>query len=84
MYDHFVTLEAVTPQAFKSGGEGLEIRFGSSASLFGRCFAAATERGICKISFTDKGALAAEIAALRKAWPEASFRGSDKVAESCE
>lgn len=83
VYDHFVTLEAVTPQEFKSGGEGLEIRFGSSASPFGECFVAATERGICKMAFVDKGAPEAEIAALRKAWPEASFRRDDKVAETC-
>ena len=32
LYDHFVTLEAVTPGEFKSGGNGLTIRYGLHAT----------------------------------------------------
>src|ERR1051325_4703128 len=47
LHDLFVTLEAVTPGEFKSGGAGLTITAGFHDSPFGECLIAVTPRGIC-------------------------------------
>jgi AraC family transcriptional regulator of adaptative response/methylated-DNA-[protein]-cysteine methyltransferase len=54
VYDLFVNIEAVSPQQFKSAGEGLEIFYGYHTTPFGMCFIAVTERGICDIHFIDE------------------------------
>lgn len=53
LHDHFVSIEAVTPGEYKSGGEGVEIVWGVHESPFGECFVAATERGVCRLSFPE-------------------------------
>jgi AraC family transcriptional regulator of adaptative response/methylated-DNA-[protein]-cysteine methyltransferase len=53
LHDLFVSTEAVTPGEFKTGGEGLTIRYGIHPSPFGKCLVATTERGICNLSFVD-------------------------------
>jgi AraC family transcriptional regulator, regulatory protein of adaptative response / methylated-DNA-[protein]-cysteine methyltransferase len=78
LHDLFVTLEAASPGEFKSGGAGLEIRYGHAASLFGTCFIAGTGRGICGLSFPDaQGPDAANEdgrADLRRRWPAAALK----------
>jgi AraC family transcriptional regulator, regulatory protein of adaptative response / methylated-DNA-[protein]-cysteine methyltransferase len=51
VYDLFVSVEAVTPNEFKTKGKGIKIDFGFHSSPFGECFVAATARGICALSF---------------------------------
>ena len=53
LHDLFVNTEAVTPGEYKTGGAGLTIRYGIHPSPFGKCLIAATERGICNLSFVD-------------------------------
>ena len=53
LHDLFVTTEAVTPGEYKSGGAGLTIHYGIHSTPFGKCLIAATERGICNLSFVD-------------------------------
>jgi AraC family transcriptional regulator of adaptative response/methylated-DNA-[protein]-cysteine methyltransferase len=53
LHDLFVTTEAVTPGEFKTGGEGITIRYGLHASPFGKCLVAMTERGICHLGFVQ-------------------------------
>lgn len=53
VYDLFVNIEAVTPQEFKSKGEGIEIEYGIHQTPFGDCLVAGTERGICALHFLD-------------------------------
>lgn len=72
LHDLFVTVEAVTPGEFKSGGLGLEIAYGLHDTPFGRCLLAVTERGICALSFVDDGPDTA-IAELRTRWPAAQI-----------
>ena len=56
LYDHFVSLEAITPGEFKNGGIGLTIRYAVHPTPFGPVFIAITQRGVCKLSFlTDEG-----------------------------
>lgn len=75
LHDLFVQVEAVTPGEYRSGGQGLTMRYGVHESPFGRCLLAVTERGICGLSFIDEEAGAAEEAlrALRTRWPAATL-----------
>jgi AraC family transcriptional regulator of adaptative response/methylated-DNA-[protein]-cysteine methyltransferase len=54
VYDLFVNVEGVSPQQFKSGGQGLEIFYGYHPSPFGMCFIAVAEKGICDLHFVDE------------------------------
>jgi AraC family transcriptional regulator of adaptative response/methylated-DNA-[protein]-cysteine methyltransferase len=51
LHDLMVTVDAVTPGEYKTGGDGLSIRYGTHPSPFGRCFIAATDRGVCWLAF---------------------------------
>jgi len=73
VYDLFVHLEAVTPQEFKSGGEGIRMAYGVHQTPFGPCLVAATERGICRMTFFDDAGEEA-LRALRADWPRADIR----------
>jgi len=53
LHDLMVAVDAVTPGEARRGGDGLTIRHGSADSPFGRCFVAATERGVCWLAFPD-------------------------------
>jgi AraC family transcriptional regulator of adaptative response/methylated-DNA-[protein]-cysteine methyltransferase len=68
LHDLTVSVHAMTPGEIGRGGAGLVIRHGVHATPFGRCFVAATERGVTAMSFLD-GALDE----LRSRWPAARF-----------
>lgn len=70
LHDLFVTVEAVTPGEYKSGGLGLEIAWGVHEGPFGNYLLAVTERGVCGLSFVDEGVDGA-LAHLRTRWPAA-------------
>jgi AraC family transcriptional regulator of adaptative response/methylated-DNA-[protein]-cysteine methyltransferase len=73
LHDLFVTLEAASPGEIRSGGAGLQIRFGIHDSPFGACLIATTARGVCAVRFVDRvrGGDAASL--LRDEWPQASL-----------
>ncbi len=73
VHDLFVTLEAVTPQEYRTGGSGLNIRYGFGVSPFGECLLATTERGLCWLAFVPAGGHEAALAELYTAWPFAQF-----------
>lgn len=77
LHDHFVTLEAVTPGEFKSGGAGLSVSYGFGQTPFGVALIAQTERGICFLAF-DEGEAESQ---LRLSWPNATLRRDDAVAQ---
>lgn len=54
VYDLFVSMEAVTPGEYKSGGKGLSITYGFGGTPFGECFVASTPKGICSMQFADE------------------------------
>lgn len=85
LHDLFITLEAVTPGEYKTGGAGLRIARGFHESPFGECLMATTERGICGLSFVVNGDRDAAIAELSERWPGATFvddqRGTRAVAD---
>jgi AraC family transcriptional regulator, regulatory protein of adaptative response / methylated-DNA-[protein]-cysteine methyltransferase len=72
LHDLFVTAEAVTPGEYKSGGEGLTVRFGLHETPFGRALIAVTERGICHLGFVESSEGVA-IDTLVSNWPGASM-----------
>lgn len=57
LHDLLVQTEALTPGEIRQRGAGLQIRHGTHPSPFGACFIAATERGICRLSFDSEKAL---------------------------
>jgi AraC family transcriptional regulator of adaptative response/methylated-DNA-[protein]-cysteine methyltransferase len=73
MHDLFVTVDAVTPGEFRAQGAGLRIDYGIHASPFGECLLAATERGVCGLSFITNGDRGEVIADLQRRWPEAEL-----------
>jgi AraC family transcriptional regulator, regulatory protein of adaptative response / methylated-DNA-[protein]-cysteine methyltransferase len=77
LHDLAVTLEAVTPGELKARGAGVAIRYGYSATPFGRALLGSTPRGVCALSFVEPGADGAAAQALRAQWPHAQLRRDD-------
>ena len=77
LHDLFVTHEAMSPGEWKSGGEGLTVRFGLHPSPFGKALVMATERGLAGLAFADPGEEDAALDDMRGRWPKARY-GADK------
>jgi AraC family transcriptional regulator, regulatory protein of adaptative response / methylated-DNA-[protein]-cysteine methyltransferase len=73
LHDLFVTHEAMSPGEWKSGGDGLTVRFGFHPSPFGKALVMATERGLAGLAFADTGEEEASIADMKRRWPKASY-----------
>ncbi|ALD20794.1 methylated-DNA--[protein]-cysteine S-methyltransferase [Hymenobacter sp. DG25A] len=76
LHDLFVTLEAVTPLEFRTGGAGVQISYGVHDTPFGPALLAATERGICGLHLLhpEHPDPTQALAALHKAWPQAQLQ----------
>ncbi|KAA6439274.1 methylated-DNA--[protein]-cysteine S-methyltransferase [Dyadobacter flavalbus] len=73
VYDHFITLEAVTPLEFRNKGNGVSITYGFHETPFGECFIAVTERGICAMAFVDEVTRNEQLTLLMKKWVNAAI-----------
>ena len=73
LHDLFVTHEAMSPGEWKTGGEGLTIRYGFHPSPFGTALVMATERGLAGLAFADPGEEKAALADMRRRWPKAKY-----------
>ena len=82
LHDLFVTLEAVTPGEYKSGGAGLTIVRGFHETPFGEALIATTELGICGLSFVVGGDRTSALRELESRWPGATFVDSDRATAS--
>lgn len=80
LHDLFVNLEAMSPGEFKSGGAGLQIRYGLHDSPFGRSLIAITTRGICNLHFLEADQVAESL--LRQDWPNAEIHFDPMVTEA--
>ena len=80
LHDLFVSVEAVTPGEFKKRGAGLRIAYGFHPSPFGECLLAATERGICAMSFVTRGNRKEVLKDLLRRWPGAQLVEDSKTA----
>jgi AraC family transcriptional regulator of adaptative response/methylated-DNA-[protein]-cysteine methyltransferase len=72
LHDLFVTLDAVTPGEFREAGAGLQISAGFHDTPFGEALLAATERGLCGLTFHD-GNRRAALQDLAARWPNATI-----------
>ncbi|MEM8953928.1 MAG: methylated-DNA--[protein]-cysteine S-methyltransferase [Verrucomicrobiota bacterium] len=81
LHDLCVSFEALSPGELKRGGEGIEVTYGFSESLFGDCLVAETDRGLSHLSFVSEGGREALVSRVRRDWPRAGLRRSDELAE---
>jgi AraC family transcriptional regulator of adaptative response/methylated-DNA-[protein]-cysteine methyltransferase len=81
MHDLFVSIEAVTPGEFRARGAGLQIFYGIHASPFGECLLAATERGVCDLSFITDAGREEAVAGLHRRWPGAELIESSEATQ---
>ncbi len=79
VHDLFVTLDAVTPQEYRTGGAGLHIHSGFCQTPFGNCLLATTERGICWLAFVPEGEHETALAELYAAWAQAQFSDNQVI-----
>lgn len=70
LHDLFVSIEGITPGEWKSG-TGLIIHHHFADTIFGKALIAATERGVCHLTFVEDEDAGLE--ALRKSFPSATF-----------
>src|SRR5580700_7028235 len=73
LHDLFVTHEAMSPGEWKTGGEGMTLRFGFHPSPFGTALVIASERGLAGLAFADPGEEPAALADMQRRWPRATF-----------
>ena len=78
VYDLFVSLEAVTPGEYKTRGQGMVIKYGIHPSPFGNCFVAATQRGICALSFLN-GSSDTALYELQQQWEKALIQRNQTI-----
>ena len=73
LHDLFVTHEAMSPGEWKSGGEGLTVRFGFHPSPFGKALVMATDRGLAGLAFADPGEEETALVDMKSRWPKACY-----------
>jgi AraC family transcriptional regulator of adaptative response/methylated-DNA-[protein]-cysteine methyltransferase len=73
LHDLFVVHEAMSPGEWKSGGEGLEIRYGFHPSPFGTALVMVTKRGLCGLAFADPGKEGTALKDMRSRWRNAHY-----------
>lgn len=77
LHDLLVSVEAMTPGAYKAQGQGLLIRYGFQGSPFGDCLVAETSRGICGIAFVAGRSRREALRDLQAQWPDAKFQKAE-------
>lgn len=75
VYEHGAARLGMAPQAYRRGGEGLELRWSLVPTALGQALVAVTERGVCAALLgEDAGALEAD---LRAEFPRATLQRVD-------
>lgn len=79
LHDLFVTYEAMPPGAFRTGGAGVDMVWGTAPSPFGTAVVTMTDYGISGIGFADEETTIEEaFADLARRWPMARFTRNDQ------
>lgn len=73
LHDLFVVHEAMSPGEWRTGGEGLEIRYGFHPSPFGVALVMMTKRGLCGLAFADAGEESLALKDMRSRWKNAHY-----------
>jgi AraC family transcriptional regulator of adaptative response/methylated-DNA-[protein]-cysteine methyltransferase len=63
----------MSPGEWKSGGEGLTMRYGFHPSPFGLALVMATDRGLAGLAFGDAGEEKKAMADMTSRWPKATY-----------
>jgi AraC family transcriptional regulator of adaptative response/methylated-DNA-[protein]-cysteine methyltransferase len=79
VHDLFTTVDAVTPQEYKSEGKGVTITYGFHQTPFGDCFIGVTERGICGLAFLEKDSQEMELNNFKLKWPSALIVRNEEI-----
>ena len=74
LHDLFMECEAVTPGEYKNRGQGLTISYGFHPSPFGECLVASTHRGICGLTFIQRGERRNALESLTHRWGQATVQ----------
>lgn len=82
LHDLIVNVYAVTPGELKTDGAGLTIRYGVHPSPFGDCLLAATDKGICDLSFLPGRHAGEAEALLRSRWGKATLVRDPKATKT--
>ena len=82
LHDLFVSVEAVTPGEFKTGGRGIEVSYGLHPSPFGTCLLALTRRGVCWLSFLTGNEAQCAVGEMKAHWFGAEFAERAGATES--
>jgi AraC family transcriptional regulator, regulatory protein of adaptative response / methylated-DNA-[protein]-cysteine methyltransferase len=53
LHDHFITIDAMSPGEYKSGGDGMRATYGFAQTPFGTIRVVLTQRGIAMLDFVD-------------------------------
>lgn len=72
LHDLFINIEGMTPGEYKNGGSELIINYSFAETPFGSVLVAATQKGICHLSFAEDSELALET--LKNQFPNASYQ----------
>jgi AraC family transcriptional regulator of adaptative response/methylated-DNA-[protein]-cysteine methyltransferase len=67
----------MSPASYRRGGDGVAIRYTIAESALGRVLVAATDRGICAVSFGDDDGTLED--ALKTEYPRATIRRDDEA-----
>jgi AraC family transcriptional regulator of adaptative response/methylated-DNA-[protein]-cysteine methyltransferase len=73
LHDLFVTHEAMSPGEWKSGGEGLVLRYGFHPSPFGTALVIVAPRGLAGLALADAGKERAALKDMQGRWPRARY-----------
>jgi AraC family transcriptional regulator of adaptative response/methylated-DNA-[protein]-cysteine methyltransferase len=73
LHDLFVTHEAMSPGEWKTGGAGMELRYGFHPCPFGSAIVISSERGLAGLAFSDPGEEAPAFADMAARWPRATL-----------
>ena len=78
LHDLFINIEGMTPGQFKNCGDGLNINYSYSDTLFGNIIVASTSVGVCHVAFEN--CINVGIENLKKKFPKAKFfKRTDKL-----
>lgn len=81
LHDLFINCEAVSPGEFKSGGDGLIIKYGMHETPFGNSFIAVSERGLCELDYPKSEQESLD--RIKAKWPLAKFIEDRSVTHKC-
>ena len=80
LHDLMVVTEALTPGEVKTGGDGVELRYGAHPTPFGPCLVVCSQRGVVALEFVE--ALNSPLPTrVRERWPRATLRKDRSVAK---